>query len=195
MAIAVTTREGVVPSLADARKITLSAIRMTERAINYGMAEAQFGAFAVGGHQQHGGGRWAALSPTTVAIKTKLGYPRPQAPLIRSGWMSGQQRVKVQLTPLPNGIQYRIWAWNSAPYSGYHMRPTYNHWTGRYNPVRKPVSITGEDLNRIVTTIESQLLMPLIVEPEVRKNGVVKRLKGAASRIAGRIGKFFGRGK
>lgn len=188
MPTAVAAKSGSV-TIADARRATLQALRALERTIKFKIAEEQFGAFKSGGHQLHGGGKWKSLAATTIAIKTREGSSTPFAPLVRTGAMSGLSRVKVDLSLVGNSIKFRVWAWNEAPYSGYHMKPTWNHWAGKFNPVRRPVEVTGDDLEWVQSLILAQLGF---VQKVDQKPTLFNRLKGAAG---GFLKKLFRRGK
>lgn len=188
MPIAVTAKNGSV-TIADARRATLQALRALERTIKFRLAEDQFGAFKVGGHQLHGGRKWKSLAASTIGIKIREGSPTPMAPLVRTGAMSGLSRVKVDLDLVGNSIRFRVWAWNEAPYSGYHMKPSWNKWAGKYNPMRRPVEITRADLDWARNLILAQLGFVQKVE---QKPTLFNRMKGAAG---GFLKKLFRRGK
>lgn len=177
--------EGFVPNLAAARQITVHALRSLENRIKYDIAQDQFQAFQVGGHHRHGGTPWAPLSPSTIAIKAKEGAPRPAAPLVRSSAMSASTRVNIRLTALPTGVKFSIFVKNTTPYSGYHMKPTFNHWSGTFNPTRMPVQLTQQDLNQVRAIIEGYM-GSVVALPAAAKVSRMEKVKRS-------VGRFFRR--
>lgn len=110
-------------------------------------------AFAVSGHQLHGGASWAPLKATTEEIRQRFGFP-PGPPMVRSGKMAASNRVMVALAPLPGGaIQWRIHMTNEVSYAEPHMTGFRNVWTGTMVVARPPIQITPEDLKEVVASI------------------------------------------
>lgn len=183
---------GFVESPAQARRITVHAIRAIENTVKYETAQNQFAAYRHGGHQAHGGQPWVPLSPVTVQIKRRLGYPNPAAPLVRTGKMSASTRVRVNLQSTGRGIRFTILAWNIAPYSGWHEKRVRNHWTGTFNPIRRPVDFTAADLARVRQIIASYIHGAEPDGSSARKRGQGARA-GIATRAGGAVKRFFRR--
>lgn len=178
-----TAFEGMVASPAQAAGIVRSALLSLEARITKEMRSRQDGAFDHGGHHQHGGKPWLPLSPNTVALKRRLGYPRPSAPLVRTGAMSKQQRVKVTLRTLPGGgIRFKVSAWNAMRYAKYHASGFRNVWTGTFVPRRAPAELTPADVQWVVSTIQSAMG---VAKPKdkPKKTGLLGRLVGGLGAI------------
>lgn len=114
-------------------------------------------AYAVGGHQNHGGFVWAPLAPRTIAIKTRLGYPFPSAPLVRTQRMRHSNRVQMRMRNGVGGsVQYEVLISNKAPYSKYHMASYRSRLFGNAHvPARPPVVVTPSDLEFAALTVQS----------------------------------------
>jgi hypothetical protein len=157
-ALAETSIEGFAPSVGSMVQYTRSQLAGLARALERRVKFDQSAAFQVGGHQLHGGNSWAPLSPTTVAIKTALGSPRPSAPLYRTGYMSGRTKVKVYLQLYPKGIAFSVFVWNDAFYAKFHQDGYQHVWSGRMVPARPVVELTPADLEYIGLNIQSYML-------------------------------------
>lgn len=202
-AFAQTAVTGLVTSPAGIANFTRNILFSLESQISKEMYDRQNAAFAVGGHQLHGGHKWKPLSPNTVALKARLGYPRPAAPLVRSGLMSQNQRVVVKLSLIGNGIKFQVFAVNRTPYSKYHDSGFTNHWSGTFVPRRAPVELTRADLEWIVTLLRGYMgpdkpaasRSPKTIPPKGtgQKVGLLSRVAGFFGGLRGRIGRLFGR--
>lgn len=186
-----TAFEGMVHSTAQAASVTRAALLKLQARIDREMRGRQDKAFAVGGHQQHGGQPWLPLSENTVALKRRLGYPRPSAPLVRTGNMSRQQRVKVTLRSLPGGaVRFKVSAWNAMRYAKYHASGFRNVWTGTMVPRRAPAELTQADVQWVVNEIRAA--MGLVKAPtKSKKAGIIGKLAGLGRAVAARLPLIF----
>lgn len=152
--------EGYVPSAVALASGTRALLQQVAAHAGRTLQRRQMAAFGVGGHQGHGGEKWAPLSPNTIAMKARAGFPFPAMPLVRTGNMAQGQRVRVELFLSAHGsIGFRIVAYNEAPYSRHHQRDggSFNVWTGRNNPQRKVVDITMADLQYVRKVIAEKI--------------------------------------
>ncbi len=191
--VAMESIEGFVPSIGSAVKITRSALAGLELRLAQRLRNEQAAAFPVGGHQLHGGGPWAPLAASTVKIKRKLGATRPTSPLFRTGIMSQNQKVKVDIVPNSKGLSFRVLAWNTKHYSRFHQSGYRHVWSGRMVPKRPVVSLTPQDFEYVVGTIRD--FMVGINSAGTKKKTRLGKVKGWLQGAATRLWKLMGPGK
>ena len=73
-------------------------------------------AFSVGGHQNHGGQKWASLAPDTIRAKTRAGKSRI---MVRTGRLRGSIRGTHKVGPNAEGVT--ITMHSDAPYAPFHQ--------------------------------------------------------------------------
>lgn len=186
-----TAVEGMVALPSQAAGIVRTTLLKLEARITSEMRQRQNGAFDVGGHHRHGGKPWLPLSPNTVALKRRLGYPRPAAPLVRTGAMSKQQRVKVTIRTMPGGaVRWKVSAWNAMKYAKYHASGFRNVWTGTWVPRRAPAELTGADAQWVIQQIRSAMGAPKS-KAKAKKVGILARLAAVGRAAAARLPFIF----
>lgn len=101
-------------------------------------------AFRHGGHQHHGGARWAPLAESTIREKQRRGFPRK--PLVRTGSM----RDAVRFRHIGQGRRNRgviELHRHVIPYASFHQHGTRNM------PQRRILVVTSEDRRLIARDI------------------------------------------
>jgi len=191
--VAMESIEGFVPSIGSAVKITRSALAGLELRLAQRLRNEQAAAFSVGGHQLHGGGPWAPLAPSTIKIKSRLGATRPSSPLFRTGIMSQNQKVKVDIVPTSTGLSFRVLAWNSKQYSRFHQSGYRHVWSGKMVPKRPVVSLTKQDFDYVAGTIRDYMIG--IDSSGTKKKTRLGKVKGWLQGAAARLWKLMGPGK
>lgn len=164
---------GQIASIPGMAQVTRNALLGMSAIIRKELTARAKGAFDVGGHHMHGGMPWKPLKLSTLAIKSKLGYPLQ--PLVRTGTMSDLINVRVGLIPLGNGgIQWEIQVANEAPYAKYHQSGFRHVWGGRV-PARPPIKVTHDDLEMIGETIRTYMIGGKIerVDKTTKKKGII----------------------
>lgn len=150
---------GFVPSLNGITALTRGLIQQAiVKSIRYLHFHGRL-AYRIGGHQAHGGASWKPLAPATIAKKLRAGMLRPSAPLVETGRMSNNVRVRVRIHATETGWHYlieeHVSAWSKGkPYPEYHAKYTWNTRAGKFNPVRLPVDITEQDIAHVRSVIQ-----------------------------------------
>lgn len=147
---------GFVPSFAGMVANTRGAIFRATQQIGRRVLFDQRNAFAVGGHQLHGGKPWAQLKASTIRKKIKLGVARPAAPLVRFGRAQAAVKVQVKIRAAPDGWRWTIVAGNHMRYMEHHATG-YKHKHDGFVPVRLPANITQQDMNDIRFVIQNYM--------------------------------------
>lgn len=166
---------GRVPTPAHGVKLARSAMLGLAKRLSVKAKMNLDRSFDFGGHQNHGGLPWAALRQSTIAIKSALGYPRPAAPLVRTGSMSKSVLARIEIVPYAGGLQWYLAIDNAAPYAKYHQTGFRNHWTGRMVVARRPSVVTKQDLQYIRASIESAM-MPSSKGKMVKKPSRIRQI-------------------
>ena len=152
------TRRGTHLAPSNIALITKVALtRMVEDARS-GLRGRMQAAYDIGGHHAHGGSPWQRLARSTIRRKTREGWAKPAAPLVRSGAMRRNQMVSVNFRVIGRrSIRYSITTWNNKMYSNLHQTGYPNRLTGTWVPARPPSVITLGDMKYVESIIRRHL--------------------------------------